>query len=80
MPVSGVVVRVERSRREQVRQRMEEMEGVELQPAESPELLVATLESAGYRQEHELTDRIQALEGVFGLSVAYHNFEDMVEA
>lgn len=80
MPVSGIVVRVQQSSQQQVKQLMEVMEGVELHPACTEELLVATLESTDYRQEHELTDRIQALEGVFSLSVAYHNFEDMVDA
>jgi len=79
MPISGLVIRIDSHQRQQVRAALEQLPGLELQPAAAADLLVATLESRDFAEEQGVTERISALPGVANVAVAYHNFEDMME-
>jgi len=79
MPISGLVIRIDAKQRQQIRSALEQLPGLELQPVPTDDILVATVESGGFAEEKELTERIAAVPGVAVVSVAYHNFEDMVE-
>jgi len=80
MPVSGIVIRIDPDRTDQVIADLESMDGVELQPVPASGILVAVLETPGFEEEKALTRAIGELPGVLGLSLSYHNFEDMAEA
>lgn len=79
MPVSGIVIRTRPDQQQRVAGDLAAMPGVELQPAASDAVLVAVLDTGDFDQEQALVNRISALEGVSGVNLAYHNFEDMVE-
>lgn len=79
MPVSGVVIRIDPQRRQQVTSAVEQLEGVELQPVPAGDTLVAVLDTASFEQEEALSSAIGAIDGVREVSLSYHNFEDMVE-
>lgn len=78
MPISGLVIRIDAKQRQQICTALEQVSGVELQPVPTDDILVATLESRDFAEEATLTGRIAAVPGVANVSVAYHNFEDVV--
>jgi len=80
MPISGLVIRIDGKKREQIQAAIQQVPGLDLQSATAVDVLVATLESSDFGEEKESTERIAAIAGVTNVSVAYHNFEDMVDA
>jgi len=79
MPVSGVVIRIDPDRKDLIMAELERMEGVELQPVLTSGVLVAVFETSDFESETALSRAVGELPGVLGLSVSYHNFEDMAE-
>ena len=79
MPISGIVIRIDPDRRESVLTELTNLPAVETHPVDAAELIVAVLESADFAEEEALVERIAGIAGVHGVSLAYHNFEDVVE-
>lgn len=79
MPISGIVIRIDPEHREPVLAELTALPAVETHPVTAVELVVAVLETEGFAEEQSLVERISAIAGVRGVSLAYHNFEDVVE-
>jgi len=80
MPVSGVVIRIDAARSDRVLAGLEQLEGVEVQPEHNAQMLVAVIDAADFETQERLTSSIREIDGVEDLTLAYHNFEDMVDA
>lgn len=80
MPISGIVIQVEVNSQESVKQSLRSLPAVELQAAEQDGVLVAVVDAADFADQEWLTGEIRGLPGVTGLTVSYHNFEDMIQA
>lgn len=78
MPISGLVIRIDALKQQQIRSTLAAFPGLELQPIPTTDVLVATIESCDFGDQQALTERISAVPGVNSVAVAYHNFEDMV--
>lgn len=80
MPVSGVVIRINAARGDQVLAGLEQLKGVEVQPERHDQMLVAVIDADDFETQERLTSCIREIDGVEDLTLAYHNFEDMVDA
>ncbi|HHH45598.1 MAG TPA: glutamate synthase [Thiotrichales bacterium] len=76
MNISGIVVRARPDRLDQVRARLEALEGVEVHAANEEGKLVVTVEAEGERQLADRVVGIESVPGVLAASLVYHQHED----
>ncbi len=76
MPISSLIVRTRPERVQQVVKRVLELDGTAA-PETREDCVVVLTETADRRADKELWDSIEAIDGVTGLDLIYHNFEDL---
>ncbi len=76
MNISGVLVRSRPENIEAVRERLEQIEGVEVHGANPDGRLVVTVEQAGDRAMADTVVKMQDLPGVISASMIYHEYDD----
>ena len=76
MNISGVLVRSRPEKLDAVRERLEELAGVEVHGANPDGRLVVTVEEAGDRAMADTVVRMQNLPGVISASMIYHQYEE----
>lgn len=77
MPVSGIVVTCAPDNTDHVAQQLTGTQGVEVHAALPEGKIVAVLEADSFEDEMALVNRLQGLDGVVSLQLAYHNFEEL---
>ncbi|ORJ57557.1 chaperone NapD [Geothermobacter hydrogeniphilus] len=80
MPVSGVVISIDATRDNEVVEKLNRLQGVEVMTERTEGKLVAVIDAPDFEVQEELTRSIREVDGVADLTLAYHNFEDMVDA
>ena len=76
MNISGVLVRSRPENLDAVRERLEELAGVEVHGANPDGRLVVTVEETGDRAMADTVVRMQNLPGVISASMIYHQYEE----
>ncbi|CAH2031859.1 chaperone NapD [Trichlorobacter ammonificans] len=76
MPISGVVVKCTPGTEASVAEHARHCAGVEVHAALPDGQVVAVIEGDTVKQGAERAMRLQEIEGVISVQVAYHNFED----
>ncbi len=76
MNISGVLVRSRPENLDAVRERLEELAGVEVHGANPDGRLVVTVEEVGDRAMADTVVRMQNLPGVISASMIYHQYEE----
>jgi nitrate reductase NapD len=76
MPVSGVVLSCGAETAEEVAARLGGLAGVEVHGVAPGDRVVAVIEADSVDGEVALFSRLNEVEGVLSVQLAYHNFED----
>jgi nitrate reductase NapD len=76
MPVSGIVVTCLEGTAADISSRIAALCGVEVQAVLPGDQIAAVVESDTVDGEVSLVTRLQEIEGVISVLLAYHNFED----
>jgi len=80
MPISSLVVRTQERRENEVAEAIDALDGADASvPEPGSSNVVVITETTSREQDTELWELINALPGVVSVSLAYHNFEDLVE-
>lgn len=76
MPISGVVLRCTPGTETSVAEYARLLPGVDVHAALPDGQVVVVIEAETVKLEADLAMRLQEIEGVISVQVAYHNFED----
>lgn len=79
MPVSGLVIQVDPSRQDTIREALNALEHVEVVPTPAGEALVVVVDVSSMVEEQDLFKQINDIPGVHNVALSYHNFEDISE-
>lgn len=77
MPISGVVIRCKQGKQQQVAEQANLLPGIEVQATLEDGQIIAVIEAASVQAEVDIASQVEQLDGVIGVQVAYHNFEDL---
>ena len=77
MPVSGVVVKGVPGHETRIADHVRQVPGVEVHGVLPDGQVVVVIEAESVNDEADLAMRLQQIEGVLSVQVAYHNFEDV---
>ncbi len=80
MPISGIVIRIDAARRDEISEQIAAIDGLELTDTPPGATLVAVLEADSLADEEALFKQVADLPGVNNVTMSYHNFEDIVNA
>lgn len=75
MNISGIVVHAHPDNVNQVRARLEQLDGVEVHAAGADGKMVVTIERGNDQETTDLFDQIAKTEGVLSTAMVYHHFE-----
>lgn len=76
MVVSGLLVNTAPEKLEQVKDQLLSIEGVEINSVLDDQKLVVVVESRNDEDEAAVSKRIEEMEGVLSVNIAYHHFGD----
>lgn len=79
MVVSGLFVNTVPEKLEQIKGELLSIEGVEINSVLDDHKLVVVVESGNAEDEAVVTKRIEEMEGVLSVNIAYHHFGDEAE-
>jgi nitrate reductase NapD len=76
MPISGVVIKCQLGRADELAATVNQVAGVDIRHKVDESALVAVIEAPTVSEEVELTKVLMSIDGVVEVQLAYHNFED----
>lgn len=76
MPISSLIVRTKSERTQNVASSIGEITGAEVSRIEAESIVVIT-DTRDQHQDRRIWDAIEAMPGVIGVNLIYHNFEDL---
>lgn len=77
MPVSGVIIKCRPESSAELARTLARPDAVEIHGALPDGSIVAVIEAETVEGEQEIFSSLMATEGVTGVHLAYHNFEDL---
>jgi len=77
MPVSGIVIICSHGSADEVASQMAAFGGVEVHGLLPDDRIVAVVEADTVDDEVQVVTKLQEIEGVISVQLAYHNFEDI---
>ncbi len=78
MPISSLIIQSKESRSQEVADRLRGLAGVEVSEIRGDQVVVLT-ETSSRKEDREVWKAMESTEHVLGVSLIYHNFEDLEE-
>jgi nitrate reductase NapD len=76
MVVSGLLVNVTPDSLENVKSELQKVEGIQINSVLDDHRIVVVVSSKNVGDEEEVSKKIKKIEGVVGINLAYHHFDD----
>ena len=75
--ICGALVHLQAHQQEQIKQKMLEIDGLEIHGNTDDDKYIVTLESSSYHQTGDAAMLLQGIKGVLSLSIIYQHTEDI---